>query len=170
MKSGVWKRAPLQPNRKPVYEEFTVAMIKLLQWNIRSLLNNFANLKIFIRDYGPDVIALNKTFLKPEHRLTITNHTLLRSGRQDGYEDIAFTIKNGIPFSSISLLNLAMPDHLQVAGLQIGDHYKYVYSPELSNSRRTHYRISAVHPGTLPTSRRLKCSELKVGVWYKKPQ
>ncbi|KAL3269056.1 hypothetical protein HHI36_008139 [Cryptolaemus montrouzieri] len=76
--------------------------------------------EILIRDHRPDVIALNETFLKPEHRLTITNYTLLRSDRQDGYGGIAFAIKNGIPFSSINLLNLAMPDHLQVAGLQIG--------------------------------------------------
>ncbi|KAL3273519.1 hypothetical protein HHI36_014959 [Cryptolaemus montrouzieri] len=45
------------------------------------------------RDHGPDVIALNETFLKPEHRLTITNYTLLWSDRQDGYGGIAFAIK-----------------------------------------------------------------------------
>ncbi|KAL3281701.1 hypothetical protein HHI36_004907 [Cryptolaemus montrouzieri] len=56
-----------------------------------------ANLKILIRDHGPDVIALNETFLKPEHRLTITNYTLPRTDRQDGYGGIAFAIKKDIP-------------------------------------------------------------------------
>ena len=45
-------------------KEFIMTVIKLAQLNIRSIMRNYDELKIFINETKPDVIAIQETWIK----------------------------------------------------------------------------------------------------------
>ncbi|KAL3290400.1 hypothetical protein HHI36_023741 [Cryptolaemus montrouzieri] len=96
-------------------------MLKVLQWNIRSIFSNFNDLKILIQDIEPDVICLNETFLNFNSIISISNYTILRIDRQDGYGGLAFAVKNCIPYRNINFFDIDLPQNFQIACISIGE-------------------------------------------------
>lgn len=92
--------------------------IKVLQWNIRSFVSNFNDLKILIKELNPDIIALSETFLRSYIDVSLSGYSLLRQDRADGYGGIAFAIRNYIPYVEIDLQAMVLPVGLQISGVQ----------------------------------------------------
>lgn len=78
-------------------------MIKILQWNIRSLLANFDDLKVLVGDTNPDIIVLNETFLRNNCNISISSFSLLRDDRDDGYGGLATAVRNGFDFDEVNV-------------------------------------------------------------------
>lgn len=75
--------------------------LKIVQWNIRSVNSNRANLMCIVRKHDPDVILLNETWLKTNQNFFIKSYNIIRQDRQDGYGGVATCIKSNIIFDHV---------------------------------------------------------------------
>lgn len=72
--------------------------LSILQWNIRSVWSNNANLIKLINEKQPDLIALSETWLNHTYTFNIPSYFTLRDDRQDGKGGTALLIKNNLNF------------------------------------------------------------------------
>lgn len=79
--------------------------LTVIQWNLRSYNVNVDNLKIIIKNYCPDVILLNETWLEKKYNVRCKGYQIIREDRADGYGGIAILVKNNISFQILSINN-----------------------------------------------------------------
>lgn len=63
------------------------------------------NLKIIIKNYCPDVILLNETWLEKKYNVRCKGYQIIREDRADGYGGFAILVKNNISFQILSINN-----------------------------------------------------------------
>lgn len=66
------------------YDIERINSLKNMQWNPRSNDVNHNNLMIIIRDYTPDIISLDETWLQSTHNFNIKIYQTIRQDRHDG--------------------------------------------------------------------------------------
>lgn len=79
--------------------------IKILQWNIRSVNSNRANLILLANEESPDIIFLNETWLKSNQNFVLSSYNIIRQDREDGYGGVAICVKKNIIFSNLKKFN-----------------------------------------------------------------
>lgn len=96
--------------------------IKIVQWNIRSIIPNRIPLLSLIWNHDPDVILINETWLKSQQDFHINNYNIIRDDRTDGYGGIAVLIRKNVNFQQPKL-NIATTDNIQYAIIKIQELY-----------------------------------------------
>lgn len=95
------------------------ANIKIIQWNIRSLLANNHNLKVLLNNYKPHIASLNETWLSSHINLSFSGYDFIRQDRLDGRGGIAFLIKNNLNHINVKLDVTFLPENFQVLVVKI---------------------------------------------------
>lgn len=78
-------------------------LLKIVQWNCRSIINKKSDLLFLLNKYNPITVALQETWLKPEFFFKISGFSTLREDRSDGYGGVALLINNSFNFTPFSL-------------------------------------------------------------------
>ena len=78
-------------------------LVKIIQWNCKSLFQRKPEVIHLIREHNPVILAISETWLKPGIRFRVPGFTCLRDDRNDGYAGSAFLIIRLFPFSRVSL-------------------------------------------------------------------
>jgi len=92
---------------------------RVLHWNIRGAINNRDTLILLVRDYDPDIICLNETFLSVNKHFHIKKYNIIRDDRDDGRGGIAILIKKGIQCNIIHTDFINRPNHCQFMALEL---------------------------------------------------
>ena len=74
----------------------------VLQWNARSVHSNGPEFSNYLSSLHklPEVICIQETFLKPEHRFSLRGFSIERSDRQGGYGGVAIAVRNDVAYSN----------------------------------------------------------------------
>ena len=75
--------------------------MKILQWNIRSVLANN-----IIAEVNPTLKFLQETFLQPNLNFKILHYTPVRADRQLGYGGVAVLVHESVPYKTIQIPNI----------------------------------------------------------------
>ena len=84
----------------------------ILQWNINGIYSHFGELKTLIAKYDPEIIALQETHLRPNHKIKIQNYEIFRYdylGGEIACGGTAILVKNNI---------VSSPSNLSIGNLQ----------------------------------------------------
>ena len=131
------------PNLKPLTP---------LQWNIRSCYTNRNDLNILIKDYNPDIIFLQETWLKYNYSFGLKNFNIYRNDREDGNGGVAVLYKNYIhleivesniqifppnfqfqvvKLSNLTFINVYCPPNIQIKKEEWKEFVKSLESPKV---------------------------------------
>lgn len=66
-----------------------------------------------IRDFSPDIVCLNETFLCSTSNFRVPGFSIFREDRVDGWGGVALMVKNRISCCRISLANARFPRDFQ---------------------------------------------------------
>lgn len=83
---------------------FALILIMILQWNIRSVQANKANLCDLLQPYNIQIAALSETWLDPGQFFNIAGFSVLRCDRFDGYGGSALLVRQDIPYVELPIL------------------------------------------------------------------
>ena len=103
--------------------------LHILQWNIRSVTYNYADLIFIICKENPDVFLLNETWLEPNKQFRIKNYSSIREDRADGYGGLAILVNTGVPFQTLNI-QLNINWRIQIMGIKVKNISIYtIYCP-----------------------------------------
>lgn len=96
--------------------------IKIIHWNIHSYNSNKDTLINLLRDYKPDIVCLNETWLKKEQIVNVVGYNVIRNDRQDGHGGVPIVIHKSQPGNVINI-NIGHPsDRFQYIALELKDY------------------------------------------------
>ena len=73
--------------------------LNLMHINIRGLRHNMEELIFTLDKKKIDITSINKTFLKPKHKITIPGYNIIRKDRSTGQgRGVALLVKDNIRF------------------------------------------------------------------------
>lgn len=76
--------------------------LNFIQWNIRSISRNKADLLYVIQKYNPICLAISETWLKPDSIFNCPNYICLRQDNPKGHDGCALLIRKDIDYSVIN--------------------------------------------------------------------
>lgn len=120
----------------------------IILWNIRSVLSNRDTLMNIIRDFSPDIIGLNETWLNRNNSFNILGYVCLRADRDDGKGGIAFLIRDSIPFNLVDISNISVPAKFQHKIIELEMFYlALIYNPPDSNLPKNFFTHLTAYAG-----------------------
>jgi Endonuclease-reverse transcriptase len=96
-----------------------VNMLKILQWNIRSIRSNRAQLEQLLSINDIDVAILAELWLPPVSNYSVSGYSLVHCPREDGYGGCGILIRNNLYHERIEI-NLDFPQQgTQICGAKV---------------------------------------------------
>ncbi|CAK1580392.1 unnamed protein product [Parnassius mnemosyne] len=105
---GVIKGVPKDWTPEDIISELstypnTIPILKILQWNCRSIFDKRTEIIYLLKKYNVCVAAISETWLKPDSNIRIPGFCCVRNDRSDGYAGCALLIKNNIAYTIVDI-------------------------------------------------------------------
>lgn len=112
-----------------------------MHWNAQGITNPETQLDLenFIREKQIDLISINETFLKPNHRFKLANYKVYREDRINHGGGVLIAIKNSIPharlikYPTLSIENISILIKINNKNIRFTSAYCPRFTPSFGN-------------------------------------
>lgn len=132
------------------YNTINLSKIHVMHWNAQGIttFSTIAELELFIRKNKIDIILLNETFLKSNHKFSISGFKIYRNDRQMPGGGLLIAIKNCIKHKLLNSDKTSLIENLSIS-VQLNGRSILItsaYSPKYSNQFKTDINILTSKP------------------------
>ena len=67
-----------------------------------------------VRDFSPDIIAINETLLKPTGNFKLSGFSVVRKDGPEGADGVAVFVRRKVKYNIVNIDRINIPDRIQI--------------------------------------------------------